>query len=722
MFHTIEINTKETLKLIFHIKDLQMSKSSIFLGTIFLLVVLLITPFFVKSQSNGMVDSLIQLTTEQANDSSKLQTLVLITKELKSSDPIEALRYAEQSLELSNRLNLNSAKVDALFQKASIYKSIGMLDSAQYNSETAISLCKLINDKKRLADNLLIYASIIRNLGNTGQAFFNVKKSLKIYNQISDTSGIIKALNGLGIIYKIRGILDSAAFYYQESIRLCEKTGNMNKVSAAMINLGKIYLTLDDLENAKKFLEGSVSYAQEYNLLSHIVIAYTNLGIVAYNENQFDLALDYYNKALPISEQIQDMSGIANLYNNIGNIYFQEKMDFQNAYKYYNKSLDIFRQVGQKTGVLINLMNIAVIHDSWGNFERALMINDTCLQLAKETGSLSNQKTICQNIMSVYINLGNYKKAFEYQTKYYELNDSIFNIEKTEIIAELTLEYEKEKYQARILALENENLQKDLDLKKRTNQRNLYLFSGSGIIVVFLFFIIYFRQKVRKDQIIASQKIQQLEEEKRYLAASSIVEGQEDERRRIAAELHDGLGVLLSSAKLYFTSVKDKSPDSIPIIDKASKLLEKASQDVRRISHNMMPGILAKYGLFEAVANIFDEIEEIEDLNAEFNLLGNQKRFNENKEIMIYRVVQEMVNNSLKHANAKNVFLKMHIKLNLLLVDYSDDGKGFDVEEKLKLQSFGLNNIISRVKFLGGEVKINSELNKGVEYSFEISI
>lgn len=676
----------------------------------------------VWSVPNDKVDSLLKVASGHVNDTNKLNSLLLLTNEIKNTDPIQAINYADLALSLSEKLDNSYGRIDALSQKASIYKSIGRLDSAQYFSEMALSICDPVNDSERLAANLINHASIIRSKGETDLAFENYKNALQIYQSLNDSSGIIKAYNGLGIIYKIKGILDSAAFYYHESIRLCEKTGELRSISAGLINLGKVYLALGDIENAKKCLVESIPHAEKFNRINHMALAYTNLGMVAYNESNFDKALDYYYQALPLCEQIQDMSGIANLDNNIGNIYFQQKKDYYMANMYYQKALNIFRQIGQNEGALINMMNIAVIHEGWGNYEKALKINDSCLLLAKEIGALVNQKIIYGNIMSVYRQLENYKKAFEYQTKYYELNDSIFNIEKAEVIAELTLEYEKEKYQARILTLENENLEKDLDLKKRTNQRNLYLFCGIGAVAVILFFLFYFRQKSHKDQIIAEQKILQLEEEKKYLAASSIVEGQEDERRRIATELHDGLGVLLSSAKLYFTSVKDNSPENIPIIDKANRLLEKASQDVRRISHNMMPGILSKYGLFEAVANIFDEIEEIEGLNSKFKLLGNQKRFNENKEIMIYRVIQEMINNSLKHAEPKNILLKMHIKPDHLIVSYSDDGKGFDVEEKMKSKSFGLNNITSRVKFIGGDLKIESGLGEGVKYFFEVIV
>jgi len=673
-------------------------------------------------QTQTKLDSLLLIIDTQENDTNKLKNLLLITREFSKTDPIKAISYADQSYRLSVKLNNPQGEVDAFYEKCIIYKSTGRLDSALYYSEKAVAISDSINDSKRLADNLLNYGHTIRKIGETEKAFRQYKKVLDIYRNLNDSSGISQVYNAMGIIYKIKGVLDSAAYYYHQAIRIFERIGDFERISASMINLGIIYIASGDFENARKYLTGSIKYAERFNRINHLVIAYSNLGIVAYEENKFDQALDYYNKALTLSKQIQDKSGMANLYNNIGNIYFQQKEDLNKAYEYYNKALAIVRDVGHKSSILVNLMNIAVIHEGWKNYERALKINDTCLQMAIETGELDRQKRIYENIMAIYTQLGQYEKAYEYQTKFYELNDSIFNIEKAEVIADLTLKYEKEKDQARILALENENLEKDLELNQRTNQRNVYLFTGSGIIVVIFFLFVFYRNKARKDKIIADQKIKQLEKEKKLLAAKFLVEGQEEERKRIAKELHDGLGVLLSTTKMQFTTIKDKSPENKFLIEKATKLLEQASGDVRKISHNMMPGLLTKFGLYEAIEDLFDKLNESEGINAVIEIDGEQSRLPENKEIMLYRIFQELVNNTLKHAGAENVRLHMKILPERLVITYSDDGKGFNVAEKLESRSMGLKSIQSRVSFLGGDITISSEPGQGVSFAINIPI
>jgi signal transduction histidine kinase len=293
------------------------------------------------------------------------------------------------------------------------------------------------------------------------------------------------------------------------------------------------------------------------------------------------------------------------------------------------------------------------------------------------------------------------------------LNQVIYNLEKDELMADMEMKYQNEKKQARILALERDNLIK-------VKQSNIYLFTGIGIIALISFAFLYFRQQVVKDRIIARQRILKLEEEKKLLAAQALVEGQEEERKRIAREIHDGLGVLLSATRLQFSNIRDLSPKASPLIEKATKMLDQASNDARKIDHNMMPGLLTKLGLYEAVGELFDQFSKLEKLKVDAEIPGDLNRLPENKEIMIYRIIQELVNNSLKHAEAKNIRLQMRMVKENLEITYSDDGKGFNYEEKLDSKSMGLTGMQSRINFLKGTLTVNTAPGQGA--SFKISI
>jgi len=232
----------------------------------------------------------------------------------------------------------------------------------------------------------------------------------------------------------------------------------------------------------------------------------------------------------------------------------------------------------------------------------------------------------------------------------------------------------------------------------------------------------YYRQRSRKNRIISEQQIKQLEEEKKLLATRSLVEGQEEERKRIAKDLHDGIGVLLSTAKMQFTALKDKSPENIGLVDKAGKLLEQAAVDVRRISHNMMPSLLTKFGLNEAIEDLFEQLADIPGLSAKVSISENAGRIVENQEIMLYRIIQELVNNTLKHAKAKNISLNFSYDDDILNVQYADDGVGFEIGKDNKYLSLGMKGIESRISYLNGSINIESELGGGSHCYIQVPV
>jgi len=213
-----------------------------------------------------------------------------------------------------------------------------------------------------------------------------------------------------------------------------------------------------------------------------------------------------------------------------------------------------------------------------------------------------------------------------------------------------------------------------------------------------------------------------LEKDKKLISVQFLMEGQEEERKRIAKELHDGIGVLLSTAKMQFTSIDGVSPSSLPKINNATKLLEMASSEVRKITHNMMPGLLSKYGFFEAVDDLVDQINDAGTIKATMNIVGDDQRFSENKEFMLYRIAQEMINNSIKHAKASKIKIHVELSDNKLKLKYSDDGIGFVASEKINQKSIGLTSLNSRANYLGGDLKLNTAPGKGTKYELTVSI
>jgi signal transduction histidine kinase len=217
-------------------------------------------------------------------------------------------------------------------------------------------------------------------------------------------------------------------------------------------------------------------------------------------------------------------------------------------------------------------------------------------------------------------------------------------------------------------------------------------------------------------QILANDKIEKLEQEKLLIAAKSLLDGENQERSRIARELHDGLGSTLTMAKLKLSQIEEKDPVIFKNQHEAILLLDKSIEEMRRLAHNLMPDALLRFGLKSFLEDFCKGSDIIH-----FYFYGTEKRLNETIEINIYRIVTELVNNALKHANASAINIQMLQTEDKLSITVQDNGKGFRVEEN-KQAGIGLTNIRSRVEFLGATLNFFSEIDKGSEFTTELKL
>jgi signal transduction histidine kinase len=662
-------------------------------------------------QSLAEIDSIEKVIITQDNDTNKINNLVIVTKGYIYRDLNKVESLIDDILLLSQNLKFYPGIADYYYLKSILYKNNLNYDSSLILLNNALALIDSVNDFRRLANYYRLYAMTLHKQGLNITASVYYKRSLMLYEDLNDQEGITKTYNSLGIIYDDAMKYDSALHYYFKSLSLAEKNMDFQNQMPPCINIGRIFNDMKDAEKAIEFFNKCLDISTRQKNISFIGQSYNNLGMVFHNLNKFEEALKNYGIAIENFNSIDAIRDKATTLINMGNVY-RALGDKTNALKKYHESLAIYKSHGIIHGIIDAEIHIALYYEDIGNYTRTLQIYDSCLTLAKESNYLEIMPILYNNIYKDYELAGNWSQAFHYQSLHTALKDSIYTLEKERIINDLELNYEKEKNEAQILLLQNDNLQKDIALKKRTIQRNIYIFIALIIVISGLLSFGLFYTRSRKNKIIMEQKLRQLEDEKKLLAAQSIVEGQEQERKRIAYDLHDGIGILLSSARLQFSSIIEKVPKHKELLDRANKLIEQAATDIRKISHNMMPGILTKFGLLEAAESLFDQFEDSPDISATVNITGNPVRLTENTEIMLYRIVQELLNNTIKHASAQNIVLHFHFT-DKLQIQYSDDGRGFNVDEKMGSGTFGLKSIQSRVNFLSGELTFESKPGKG---------
>jgi signal transduction histidine kinase len=315
-----------------------------------------------------------------------------------------------------------------------------------------------------------------------------------------------------------------------------------------------------------------------------------------------------------------------------------------------------------------------------------------------------------QYLFQIHEKLKNYEKAIYHLQVHHQLKDKLEDIRVSQNLDELNIQYETIKKESQIK-------QQELDLQKSRYQRNLLLAGFGMALWLGAFLIAYFWNRTRvtkrisiQETQIQEQKIQQLEQEKSLLAMSSMIEGQEAERKRIAQDLHDGLGGLLSNIKAQLHAIERRvnALTNLDVYGKASEMIDEASKEVRRIAYNMMPVTLSRLGLKAAIEDLVSEITKHHDLNVDLQLFGLDKRLDETEEVMLYRIVQELCNNVVKHAGATKMMVQTNrIGSDLILV-VEDNGKGFDPVFTQSESGIGLKSIESRIKFLHSEIDISS--------------
>ncbi|MBK6273908.1 MAG: sensor histidine kinase [Saprospirales bacterium] len=247
-------------------------------------------------------------------------------------------------------------------------------------------------------------------------------------------------------------------------------------------------------------------------------------------------------------------------------------------------------------------------------------------------------------------------------------------------------------------------------------------------LLSFLFYR-YFKQRntiLENEKTIQQQKIIDLEKEKQLQATESILKGQEEERSRIAKDLHDGLGGLLSGVKYSLNNMKENvilSSENATSFERTVDMLDSGIQELRRVAHNMMPENLIKFGLDTALKDYCTSISNTGKLNINYSSFGmNNFNTETNVSITVYRVIQELINNSMKHANATESIVQLVNENNILHITVEDNGKGFDVKNINNFKGAGWTNIQNRITYLKGKINVDSSEQNGTSITIEIPI
>ena len=640
-----------------------------------------------------------------------------------------AIMYFDSALKTALILNDETLEAHITRLKGRAFILSGQDDSALVYLDKAIDLAQKLENDTILAIAYINMAYVWKDRGMIDSAMNLYNESLRLYESANDSIGIGRVHTSLAIHYKYSGDFDLGL----KSALIAKYIFSKLKIDAALarsyINLGNIYEKLGDYDTALACFESSYQIGQKINRPQISLTSLINQAVMYWHRGNtemdngdsvkaiesYKLTKDEFLKSIEFSKNINDQKTLTMLYSNISLVYRDLGM-YEEAIESAKESLRISKNIKMLTDQQIALNNLGVAYQTIKQYKNAEKSFLESLEIARKSKQKESIENACSSLSILYELTGDYKKSLKYIKLSAAYKDSIFNEVKQR-------EIEKHKTNFEILHLKDLNQIKELDKKRMRAERNVVFGLSAFIVVVLLGLLIFLRMRARKNRIIAAQKIQKLEDEKKLMAAQSVLVGQEKERERIARELHDGIGVLLSTASIHFSSVEEKADkETGEMLKKANKLLKEAGKEVRHISHNMMPGVLSKFGLKEAIEDLFEVVDETGDIKVDLHLTCGEERLAENMEIMIFRVIQEMLNNSIKHAEASRISLYVTRGDEEILIDYEDNGVGFD-ENKLPFgKNLGLSGIRSRIEYLGGKLKLQSEKDQGVKYIISIPI
>lgn len=556
--------------------------------------------------------------------------------------------------------------------KSSSFYNIIQIDSTTINDEYL--KVKALYDKKEFVQALDVALKFYDKI--------KIKRNVSI-NQLSQFTILI------GDIFNRTNNYRKALDYYKRSLLLYDSRKadqNINSFSSNpiyarnLLKIGAIFQRLKIKDSAIYYYEKMESLNSLNNeVLNFKAASYTNLSGIYLRDSLYEKAEKLALTAINIHEKRNDRIKQASALNNLANVYLRQKM--------YQKAKDIYLE-----GI-------------------DLIDKDSSTIATRSKGSLYF------NLAWAMRNLKDYK-AYDYQELSYDIKDDIKDVEISTMIEQVN-------------AIHNVDLAtREGELNRQKAQRNTWILGVSSFFIIFLLVFLLNQYKLRqknlglelsKQELMQQQKLEKIRSESQVRILNATLDGKETERKQIAETLHDSVSALLSSANLHLQACKKQFNGTTPVeVDKSQSIINEASQKIRDLSHTLVSSILLKFGLSYAIKDVTEKFSNSQlTIDSETKYI---KRYDQGFEIKLYNIIQEFINNILKHSEATYAKITLVEKNKKLLLTIQDNGKGFDKTLIPEKDGLGINQIDARIQMMQGKFHIESSKGKGTVIKIELPV
>ena len=546
--------------------------------------------------------------------------------------------------------------------------------------------------------------------------------------QASDSAKYeILAYHSIGVAERLQGHLEQSLDWLLKSSQLAIDHNELDFLAEAYGEIATTYAANADQNNALIFDNKAIDLFRQLGKYRQLSINLLNTGYTYYEREQYDTALMYYNEAAFWFDSLGLTIGKAY---NLGNraLVFWKTGDLTAAEKDLLQAIEMLLPLGDQYGMADFHNQLGDLYLESGEIEKSIYHTRRSLEMAEALGLKEQARDASLLLSKLSRERGNYQEAYRFHQEYVAYRDSIQNDETTKAMADLRTEFE-----VSLREKEIEVLEKDKQLQ------SIYNIVAVVLLVAFILLFLLSRQrlmnnklaaKAERDQLAAKaerarheheKEVQNLLQGQEKKALQSMITGREKERKHLAGELHNHLGSLLATAKMNLNGIEHDDPR----INTLHDLVDQVYNDIRNLSHALNMGVSEDFGLISALKELVEHLSHAGKLNVEFNAAVGDCHIPFEQEIVIYRVIQELVSNILKHAGATEMSLLLTCfeDDHLLNIMVSDNGKGFDANTVSgKSEGMGLNSLEGMITGLRGDMEIDSVPGKGTTVNIDLPL
>lgn len=580
---------------------------------------------------------------------------------------------------------------------------------------------------------------------NLNKAIEFGKRGLRFTLHTKNRTAEAQFYEDLGLAYLKRADYDSAIICLDRAMPIALELQDRTLEGTLHRAYGGVHLYQDDYDRAMERFKKSAKILEDINNDYELCRTYSAIGGLYKMLNNADLALAYYKKAEPIALKTGHQRVSADVYLGLSSIYRKEDKSMDRSIGLIKKAVDIYRQLKNRYGESQSLAVLASTYNYFGQYDKALQAANQSLQLSEKLDFPNLTKTNATIISATSYYIGRYKETIDAALKAIEIDSSDVNLSKHAFIHlslahgqlgqmdsmehYVNLFFSKLQEQNNAsnrkaiseLEIRYQTERKELKIDSLVKQRRLYIWlgiaAGTLLLATLSFALMRYRLAVSRRRL-AEEETQRIKREKQLVAVQATLDGEAAERTRLAKDLHDGLGGMLSAVRLNLPQIQVGSAvlESVDVnrFQRALGMLDDSIQELRRVAHHMMPESLLRYGLKVSLTDFCTAIPIVE-----FHYFGDEIRLPEKLEVMVYRCIHELVNNALKHAQATQINVQLVQEADRLSFTVQDNGSGFDL--KTVKEGMGLHNIRQRVEVFEGKLNIYSS-KEGTEVHVELEL